>query len=660
MIRIHGSREGDSEWVAGEELRKRLVSSAPVIGTSPHYDVNIIVSAQTPGQRSRVSDIDLVILGNFARPWRDEFEIVQLGEGRLPVDVWSFAATIEVKSHDPSGIRIDGNRVYVRYREGWHDATQQSIRQREALREYLTANTGSAPYIVNLLWLRSVLPEEVETLGLPVPHNILTAEISYHALLERLVNLNLPAPDNERYTYGVQNIRTLDMSRAVSLLTRRLQLTSLDRQKTEQITARRIDLDWIELAGSKQIVLRGRGGSGKTLTLLRGAYQWYLDGLRVLILTYNTALVADLRRQMTILQIGQDIASPSIRVMTVHAFMMNLVDTLLGKEGRVVDSEWFNDRYPERLRELLTFIEEGALADEDVIAAVRLNDAELGWDFICVDEGQDWLDDERDILHLIYGPEKLLIAEGRDQLVRRNANCNWAAGSAVGRTKVVRLTRCLRMKQNLVVFANALASELGLIDWALDDSGAIPGGRILIYGGHLMDEQTHKSISSDNAAAGNRNIDMLYCVAPASTNADGFNEGDQESPLASVLREWGYKTWDATNREERLTYPTSVDQCRIVQIDSSRGLEGWTVFLNGLDRFYDHKVDMWKRESTAFDEFSRAPEAWSSFASLWSMIPVTRAIDTLVIVIENQDSIMGKAILKVANRLPDIVESELL
>ncbi|WP_200869152.1 hypothetical protein, partial [Pseudomonas aeruginosa] len=60
----------------------------------------------------------------------------------------------------------------------------------------------------------------------------------------------------------------------------------------------------------------------KTVRLIRMAYQAYDEfGLRVVLLTYNKALVADLRRLLTLLGAKDSVGEGSISIKTIHSFM---------------------------------------------------------------------------------------------------------------------------------------------------------------------------------------------------------------------------------------------------------------------------------------------------------------------------------------------------
>ena len=77
-----------------------------------------------------------------------------------------------------------------------------------------------------------------------------------------------------------------------------------------------------DLLGSKTILLRGHGGTGKTIMFLQVAWKSYeTNAKRNLVLTYNLALAADIRRSLALLNIPSDSGVSGIAVETVMSFM---------------------------------------------------------------------------------------------------------------------------------------------------------------------------------------------------------------------------------------------------------------------------------------------------------------------------------------------------
>jgi hypothetical protein len=113
--------------------------------------------------------------------------------------------------------------------------------------------------------------------------------------------------------------------------------------------------------------------------------------------------------------------------------------------------------------------------------------------------------------------------------------------------------------------------------------------------------------------------------------------------------------WDGVVADVRTGYPVSPTEFRVLQYDSSRGLEGWTVFLWGLDDFFEYKIGEWHR-SHAASEAADADRQASLFAVRWLMIPLSRAIDMLVIQVGGRASAFKSTLRQVADSCQDFVE----
>src|SRR5262249_48054261 len=146
--------------------------------------------------------------------------------------------------------------------------------------------------------------------------------------------------------------------------------------------------------------------------------------------------------------------------------------------GLESDEESFLKSYEESKERALTYIKEGAVTTSDIASLVKSE--EFSWDYILVDEAQDWPDNERDLLRTLYGPKQFAIAEGIDQLVRSQQPCNWRAGLTVNDYQIVKLKACLRMKAALARFVVYLAASLGLGEWDVIPNTDASGGRVIV------------------------------------------------------------------------------------------------------------------------------------------------------------------------------------
>ena len=86
-------------------------------------------------------------------------------------------------------------------------------------------------------------------------------------------------------------------------------------------------------------------------------------------------------------------------------------------------------------------------------------------------------------------------------------------------------------------------------------------------------------------------------------------------------------------------------------------VEGWTVLNYAFDDFWDYKREQWLSSPQELDSLFDTPEELAAaFASRWAMIPLTRAMDTLVINVSTQPSCIKSALEKVHSQREDFVE----
>src|SRR5438270_300866 len=117
--------------------------------------------------------------------------------------------------------------------------------------------------------------------------------------------LSAPSEVDGEWVSGVWKDERINyLPPVVRLLTHRLTPTRLDSVRMARVAQSALEPDWVAEAGKKLIIFRGQGGTGKTMLLLQLAWKLYQDlGARVLILTYNKALLADIRRLLTLIGI---------------------------------------------------------------------------------------------------------------------------------------------------------------------------------------------------------------------------------------------------------------------------------------------------------------------------------------------------------------------
>lgn len=640
MIVVHGNNSS-AEHEAAEFLARIASEHDKEIVSSQNVVLEIFPSVQCFGQRTQ--DIDLLV---FYADYREEAHLFVSDSGQ---SVHSFCATIELKGHPPEAVQFEGATCSVLYQGKRHDVTAQSEKQKHSVANYIKRELRKPPWIINLIWL-----SRVNTKSLPdVSSNLIGMDVNWTTFLNKAAYLFGSNGGKLVQTFSSRRW----MSQVIAVFSRRIQPSKIDRKRMEAITKSVLDRtkqQYAEKLGKQLLIYRGRGGTGKTVRLIRTAYQAYDElGWRVLLLTYNKALVADLRRLLALLGVKDAIGEGSIAIKTIHGFMYQWLSSL---ELVQPQQNNFLLEYEGHKSALLEMLRGGAISPQDLEKVRASNSRELAWDLILIDESQDWPTNERDLIYMLYGHEKVIIADGVDQFVRGVERIDWREGVSRAESQVVPLHKSLRLKASLCQAVSHFADEIEFKNWNLEPLPETQGGKVVVVVGECLSEKFHKSLAATAAADGNKPIDILLCVPPTWVARSEDGKG-RRSRVAVSLQNWGLQVWDAVDSETRVDYPTSLEQFRIVQYDSCRGLEGWVVVCFGLDEFFEHKRANAEfgeslRQDLLFDEESAALE----FAKRWLMIPLTRAIDTLVIHVTDESSYVGEVLKELHRKYPQDIQ----
>lgn len=642
MIDVIGGEEGSAELEAARELVAAI--DLEWGGLADRIQGTIVASMQCYGQRTK--DIDLVVLVQASEPIElDPILGFQDSMGNMfephRLMVGGFCLAIEVKDHPPNAVRFDGNQASVLYRGRPHNATVQSENQQISLRNFLSGRGVKPPFIVNLLWFRGIRQNQLP----PGPHNCLGANATWELFVNTAARLGGRRSGRDWHldAFG-SGARFGDVRRA---LAQRVEPGALDRIRMERISAHLLPKDLIDQLGRGLLVLRGRGGTGKTMALLQLAWHAYQGrGDRCLVLTYNRVLAADLRRLLALLRVPDDVARESIQVRTIVGYMMRF----LWHIGFPVASKDFDVSYAREKQAAVEFLDKGALTEAD-LERLRSDEAnDYGFDLVFVDEGQDWPDDEIRLLGALFPRSVMTVADGVDQFVRAGRP-DWRRGLVRGTYRTISLVRSLRMKGGLTRFANRVASALDLDDWHLEPRGELAGGRIEIVLGDFFDSGLLDALLMKSRLEGNAPIDSLFCVPPSDVYE--CTDGARRSRTGDRLERAGHKIWNAVSPSERLAYPCSADVLRVVQYESSRGAEGWLVAALQFDLFCEQKAGVWSAPvSGSLGDFEQARRL---YVARWIMIALSRALDTLVIELTDSRHWVSQCLLRVAGEMPDQV-----
>lgn len=631
MIRIYGSTD-TSEYKAAERLRELVLAWDPEAHRNGSKHVVLLVGERVSG--TPPVEVDLILI-----MWcegKAKFPLVDAPSGRACVE--SLVLTIEVKDVDERRLQFRGSNVQIRYDGHWEEIGAQLHKQPHALKRHLNQRQiATDPFVSSVGWLRGIGRESI-------PHAC-TQYVGSNATFEDFVQVALLEGTKVEQTTEGARVRAIEGDVAkqadgiVRLFTAIVRPSRLDRRRVEAISKRWLDdQKYAAKLGSIMLIIQGAAGTGKTIALLRIARDLILErNAKVLFLTYNHALLSDLRRM-----IGHN---PDLFGMASGAdnFTLKTVDSFIHRLGAALQCDAmalkgtnYETKHQAIKSELLTLLE-GDCAE--YVAEIRAADpATFSYDFFLVDEGQDWPQDECTILRRLVGFERLLVATSPSQIQRGVRPTDWTSGLPSGSYHPVTLKKVRRLSEGLFRFSvDFLRTSGGAeVDEMLPDPD-IAGGQVhVVTGDYFSKQMLHDELLSQLSEDDNAPIDMLFVVPPGDGAVGG--DGQYGSFAARSLSAWGHDVWDGTRRDVKRTTPESVDQIRIVNYRSVRGLEGWTVVLLGFDRYYEWLLDHPAGEPEQKDLLADPTRLATYAAAQQLAIPMTRAVKNLIVEVRGNAS----------------------
>jgi hypothetical protein len=313
--------------------------------------------------------------------------------------------------------------------------------------------------------------------------------------------------------------------------------------------------------------------------------------------------------------------------------------------------ENFLAAYNESVFELAEAFTKPVFNADEIAQVINKNPEQFAFDCVLVDEAQDWLPAEVSAIRSIFGSNNLVISDGVDQLVR-GGKVAWTLGLKEPEKIVFALNKSLRMKSNLAVFANMLAKNLEYIDWSIKINPQIKGGKVVVCVGEVLDCLSFVKKELDHAfTLHNKPVDLLALLSPKLT--EKFKNASYVADFEAAL---GLSIWKGYEDSARRESPKSSDELRVIQYDSSRGMEGWATFCFDFDGFIEYKkaqfTTLFDRE--AIGDLDR--EIWvSREVGRWVLMALTRSVDTIFIQIEDSHSEIASSLRLLSEQMPDIV-----
>ena len=612
-------------------------------------DIYILTSIRIFGQKR--DDIDILVIGLL-----ENFSIRKIQTKNYglvdELNIRSFIANIELKSHPSVDVEHEGTDYIVKYKNCKENASQQCREAKFSLFNHLNDQLGIKPFLCDVLWLNGLHQYDINKMRGTVRDNALPRSFSFREFVSVILQQTNIVLSKDTYILDSFNGEEKDYKRIVDLFTQRRKPIGLTKNKFELLSQKSTDIDkLLKEVGSKLTLVKGRAGTGKTVQLLQLAFRLADErSCRCLLLTYNHALVSDIKRLIDYTPMPSKVDGRTVSIRTIDSFFQNLMrETGVLSDVLSPLSINYKDLYDSKLQELYQFVvNECSKEDIDVLKDSAENHF-IDWDYILIDEAQDFSDIEKKILFKVYGSHRLIVADGIDQFMRSNARQRWEEGLSANelwKPKDMDLER--RQKANLVTFVNSFAQMAG-IDWKVRPNDELPGGKILIYSNFR--KSTYNDLKKNCEKNNCENYDILILEPP--TRVEYVNDGERRFALAEVYEKNDIPIFDGINNKLRTTYPTK-NQCRLYQYDSCRGLEGWCVVCAEFDDLIKYKMDTYSAddEVLGFDpDISK-----KRLVYLWALMPLTRPIDTLVITLRDPKSEIGTILKQLSDTYKDFVE----
>ena len=651
LVRIIGENDGSDEYSAAKRLKTIMENTIPqnIMG-----EIVLFPNATLYGQA--VKDVDIIMIGSL-KNYSAKVSFNHDGSfSEEEVYLDSFCTTIEVKSHSISGVRKEGTNIQVFYNNtGWHNATRQSNEQKISAMNFFNKSLGISPYITNLLWFTEVTESELKHLlsfgSNVMPSNALPAFFNFSDILQKIAYQRVPWRHGKRYSIecGFNGRDTDGVTKPLMFFSKAKKgMGELTRKKIECITNRSLGKNEALFDSNVLNIFRGRAGTGKTIDLIKIAIRLVDErGSRVQILTYNKALVSDIRRLFALAELPDMFEEKCVFVNTMQSFFYGLINGCL-YDGNLTGEE-FLENYQVLLQEMTDFLISDKEAPE-IVKTICEDNPKLNWEYILIDEAQDWSEDEKNLVLHLYDNNKILVADGGQQFVRNITPCDW---TVVLDKNNIKLKYCLRQKRNLVKFLNHYSDIENMAGSKILSAEELLGGKIIIVKDQSKFFHIIKEEKNELKKAGNELYDFLFLVPQ--TMVDN-KEGCRHFKMTREFEQNGILIWDGTNDDNRSEFSTNLDEARVLQYDSARGLEGWTVCCIYFDEYMqikEQQYDPKTKSDTLLLE--SAEEKKKKYMFNWSMIPLTRAIDTLIITLKDENSCCSKLLLSIGEKHPDYV-----
>lgn len=621
-IKIIDNGVKTSESDAAIKLKQNLENSIP---KDVEGEILIFTNLTLHGQSTR--DVDILVAGALKNC---KFPISNNADHKVYY-VNNFCSVIELKEHESKYIVPKGTDIYVTYNNGHKkNATNQNENQKYSFIKYFERRYGYQPRTSNFLWLKSLNKSQLASIKNGQNDvGALSNEFTFSEMMQIFVSQQ----DTSMYYYSPENKRFLvDISQL--LAEARPVPQGLTAKTFNKLIQQRVQRSLETLSIGKDLtVFSGKAGTGKTFFLLQTALKLSTadEPHYCLLLSYNHALVSDIRRLLNFIIDKENYDPETIGISTMYRYFNNLIRTV--DPDNIITYDDSEDTVNKKLNDLLGLI---STCEEEDLACLRQE-----WEYILIDEAQDWTDTELEIIIKLYGKEHVIAADGINQFIKCGKKQHFGK-----KNNRIKLGTSLRQETNLVKFVNAYIDAVKLQNTGLKDNN-MNGGEVIITGKYS--DTLHADLLNECINdLGGCCYDMLFLV-PSSMVVNKAFKHKQSFEKANI------HIFDGTNPVLREQYTTNLDECRLYHYESCRGLESLITVCLNFDELIQEKMKHYV-DNPDPNILNTYEQRRHDFVYTWSLMPITRPVAKLVIVLKDKNSEVGQILFDIHTRYSDIVK----
>jgi len=500
---------------------------------------------------------------------------------------------IEVKGH--SDFRLtQNNEIIVKYTDGEKNALDQVSISQKKLNSYVKSNLKSNTWIYKFVAFPNIKINENHPQLKNAYENahinkflLLFEELTLENILGKCIMQRYAIGNEVSWFTSHVNVNDFkdnfkNFKVLLSGLEKPIELGLFDRKRVENIANNRIKIEeYLRLIDNSNLLITGKAGSGKTIGLIKLAIRLLSSNKKVLILTYNTALATDIYRMVVYYfenfnkNFFQDNDIKKLfKIINIDQLVWDSYDLAKSWINAKMPEGSYNVKYNHIMKSLAEFINQMGKKEARYIL-------DFDYNYIFMDEAQDLDDDAvKALLNLNDNSARIVCIDSPDQsLKNRRPSIIDDKKDFIERTRSVNYRNFKKIQKFSNKINRSLLNKLKGLDSSdyLDDEmeSELGDGTVeILQDDKLFENENLLKIINEAEKKGGDKWSIL--IMQSKSDPD-------KNKLFEYLKTNNIDFWDGHDDDIRKDFKSFPNKVRIIDYESCRGLEGWTVILRNAD-----------------------------------------------------------------------------